>query len=142
MNTPSQLQSPEKAKPQVTQKPSNDADCFSQVEIVMWESWSEDTWIVEGTNRYFIPDPSPPKHDKSTANEAESDARKSVSTPAGAQELRDGSHLPTKIHTEAGCASVEKTDLQTSKEYSLTGRDSMQSAQAKEKARPFNVDGE
>jgi hypothetical protein len=122
------LKIPENAKPRITRKPSNDADYFSQIEIIKWGPWmSDDAWIVEETNRYFIPEPSPPNHDKITAKEVTNDARKSVSTPAGAHELRDGRNLPTKIHTEAGGGSVEKTDLQTSKEDSLGGRDSTQS---------------
>jgi hypothetical protein len=140
---PLPVQSPKNAKPQITRKTSNDADCFSQIEIIKWGSWmSEDTWIVEGTNRYFIPEPSPPKHDKSTAKEVKNDARKSVSTPARAHGLRYRSKLLTKIYTEAGRASVEKADLQTSKEDSLGGHDSTQSGQAKEKASPPSVDGE
>jgi hypothetical protein len=139
--TPLPVQSPENAKPQITRKTSNEADYFSQIEVIKWGSWmSEDTWIVEGMNRYFIPDPSP-KHDESTVKEVTNDARKSVSTPAGAHELRDGSNLSTKIQTDAGRASVEKTDLQTSKEDSL-GSDSTQSAQAKGKASPPSLDAE
>jgi len=141
--TPLAMQSPENAKPQITRKTSNDADYFSQIEMLKLVSWvSENIWIVRGTNRYFIPEPSHAEHDKRTTQEVINDARKSVSTPVGAHEPRDGSNLPTKIHTEAGHASVEKTGLQTSKEDSLGGRDSTQSAQAKEKASPPSVDAE